>query len=308
MFKHIVVFNPRPNAGSAKWMSSTTPLNFVPQSQPHTDAEIRELRSFVRNSDRMLVLTGAGASTESGIPDYRSEGVGLYARSSTRPVQFQQFMTDAEVRRRYWARNFAGWPRFSSVGPNATHRALARIPNTSCLVTQNVDRLHHKAGSSRVVELHGTAFRVVCMSCKASVCRHRLQRDILRDNPELSATSAEVRPDGDVELPMKMLEQFKAPLCASCGGILKPDIVFFGDNVPRTLVDDVYREVRRSDALLVIGSSLQVFSGYRFILEAKERNIPIAIVNIGPTRADHLATIKICRRSGAILEKLVSLL
>lgn len=140
------------------------------------------------------------------------------------------------------------------------------------------------------------------------MCRHQLQQEIIKHNPGLVAATIEVRPDGDVDLPAEMEKRFKVPQCASCGGILKPDIVFFGDNVPRSRVDEVYREVRNSDALLVVGSSLQVYSGYRFILEAKECKIPIAILNIGPTRADHLATLVVRRRSGAVLEKLVSLL
>lgn len=149
-------------------------------------------------------MTGAGVSTESGIPDYRSEGVGLYARSPDRPIQYQKFVADTEARRRYWARNFVGWPRFSSTYPNATHTALRDLfrhkGKTGYIVTQNVDRLHHKAGSERVIELHGTAFEVICLSCGQTGCRHQLQLEIQAENPHLVPMDVEVRPDGDVHL------------------------------------------------------------------------------------------------------------
>ena len=184
---------------------STNILSFVPKHSPVQDHEVLKIKHFITSSRKLLVLTGAGISTESGIPDYRSEGVGLYARSTNRPVQYQDFVRKDAVRRRYWARNFVGWPRFSSFFPNAVHTALCdlelKYKLVSCIVTQNVDRLHTKAGSKNVIELHGSAFNVVCLGCDSTINRHDFQA-ILEDlNPNMKGKADMIRPDGDVEIP-----------------------------------------------------------------------------------------------------------
>ncbi|XP_046556816.1 NAD-dependent protein lipoamidase sirtuin-4, mitochondrial-like [Haliotis rubra] len=281
--------------------------NFVPSSQPASEQEIDSLQQFIDRSERLLVLTGAGISTESGIPDYRSEGVGLYATSSNRPVQYIDFLKDAKIRQRYWARNFVGWPRFSCFLPNESHLTLSsweRKRKVSWLVTQNVDALHYKAGSMQLTELHGSAHRVECLSCQKVFPRHEMQEMIIDRNPKWHAESFEMAPDGDVSLSAEQVQGFQVPACDSCGGVLKPEIIFFGDNVARNIVDFVFRKVSESDAVLVIGSSLEVYSGYRFVNKAHSLRKPVAIVNIGRTRADNLAQLKISAKSGDILPKI----
>lgn len=250
---------------------------------------------------RVLALTGAGCSTESGIPDYRGEG--RRARPAT-PVQYQAFTKDPAVRRRYWARSLAGWARFSRAVPNAAHLALAELERAgrwAGLITQNVDRLHHAAGSSDVIELHGALERVRCLGCGALEARAALQARLLAANPGWEPAPGAAMPDGDAELEAEI----SVVDCVDCGGVLKPDVVFFGENVPRATVEQAYAKVSSAEALLVVGSSLTVFSGYRFVRRAAERGIPIAIVNLGPTRADHLATQKLEARAGQTLPRLV---
>lgn len=240
-----------------------------------------------------LILTGAGISTDSGIPDYRGPEGSLKKRT---PVTFSEFMRSDASRRRYWARSALGWPLIASVQPNVSHRVVARLEEqgiASAVVTQNVDGLHGKAGSREVVELHGTLSRVVCLDCGESEGRQELQQRILEVNPGWSRWKAEEAPDGDAELPEEVTRQFEVPGCRRCGGLLKPDVVFFGENVPAVRVDDVFAKVERAEAVLVLGSSLTVYSGYRFVERASRLGIPIAIINLGPTRADPLATIRI---------------
>lgn len=279
--------------------------HFVPPHSPANEDDIDKFKEFIHNSKRLLVITGAGISTESGIPDYRSEGVGLYARSSNRPVQYQDFVKKADIRQRYWARNFVGWPMFSSVLPNKTHKILSdweREDSLHWLVTQNVDALHYKAGSKNLTELHGSAHRVECLDCKQMISRPELQDMIKGDNPMWYSQSVDMAPDGDVQLSQEQINGFNVPSCQKCGGVLKPEIVFFGDNVPRPRVDFVFDKVKESDSLLVLGSSLEVYSGYRFVNAAHEQKKPIAIVSIGPTRADKLADIKINTKCSEILD------
>lgn len=280
-------------------------LSFVPKHNPVQNVDVLRIKHFIISSKKLLVLTGAGISTESGIPDYRSEGVGLYARSSSRPVQFQDFVKKEAVRKRYWARNYVGWPRFSSFLPNAIHSTLCdlelKYKVVSCIVTQNVDRLHTKAGSKNVIELHGSAFNVMCLGCDNTIDRHHFQTILEELNPNMKGTTNMIRPDGDVEIPKEQEEGFVVPSCRHCGGILKPDIIFFGDNVPHTRVQAVKHEVENCDSLLVLGSSLTVFSSYRIILQAAELRKPIAIVNIGQTRGDKYANIKIDGKCGDII-------
>ncbi|KAG6461456.1 NAD-dependent protein deacylase Sirt4 [Manduca sexta] len=280
---------------------------YVPKHKPPDHKDIEILRSFLVKHDKILILTGAGISTESGIPDYRSEEVGLYARSNHKPIQYQEFVKYPKVRQRYWARNFVGWPRFSSVQPNDTHlaiRELEKIGKVTSIVTQNVDRLHHKAGSENVIELHGTGYIVKCLNCPYEIDRHELQDKILKNNPSIQSNFTMIRPDGDVDLSKEQVDNFRVPLCPKCEGPLKPDIIFFGDNVPKQRVELVRSKVSDSDAVFVLGSSLTVYSSYRIILQAREENKEIAILNIGPTRADDIAHIKVSTKCGDILPEL----
>jgi len=286
-------------------------MQFVPRYNTVEESELEKLQDFVDNSTSILILTGAGISTESGIPDYRSEEVGLYARTNHRPIQHQEFMKSKCVRQRYWARNFVGWSTFSGVAPNLSHKILTtweRQGKTSLIVTQNVDRLHHKAGCEATVELHGSAYDVKCMNCNFTINRHDFQNLLIDLNPSFSAKSIEMRPDADVDLPQEMINNFKLPHCNNCQdavrGFFKPDIVFFGDNVPKYRVERVYSELESSDSLLIIGSSLQVYSGYRFVLRAHELKKQIGIVNIGKTRGDKLAHLKLNGKCSEILSKI----
>ncbi|XP_068623316.1 NAD-dependent protein deacylase Sirt4-like [Battus philenor] len=282
-------------------------IAFVPAYKPPDEKDLETIRYFLRRHQNILFLTGAGISTESGIPDYRSEKVGLYARSNHKPVQYQEFVKYPKVRQRYWARNFVGWPRFSSIQPNATHYAiheLEKANKVSAIVTQNVDKLHHKAGSKNIIELHGSGYLVKCLQCSYEVSRSELQHKMNKENPGMESSITMVRPDGDVELSEEQIEKFKVPLCPKCEGPLKPDIVFFGDNVPKQRVEEIRNVVRHSDAIFVLGSSLTVYSSYRIILQAKEENKEIAILNIGPTRADDIADIKVSTKCSEILTDL----
>jgi len=248
---------------------------------------------------RVAVLTGAGCSTESGIPDYRGPGTRERAR---RPIEHRAFVSDPHARARYWARSAIGWPRFSAVAPNAAHHALASLERAGLLtglITQNVDRLHHAAGSERIVELHGALSEVRCLTCGAREDRVALQRRILDLNPDFLARPAELAPDGDAEL--EIAGGFVVPACLACDGILKPDVVFFGDNVPRVRVDEAFAIADAAEVLLVVGSSLTVFSGYRFVLRAAERGQRIAIVNLGETRGDPHAHVRVDARAGEVL-------
>ncbi|XP_029007730.1 NAD-dependent protein lipoamidase sirtuin-4, mitochondrial [Betta splendens] len=284
--------------------SGSTSVNFVPTCSTTDARSLELLQDFVFKARHLLVITGAGLSTESGIPDYRSEGVGLYARTDRRPMQHAEFVRSAKSRQRYWARNFVAWPQFSSHQPNSAHKALQQWEERGklhWLVTQNVDALHSKAGQSRLTELHGCSNRVLCLDCGVISARKQLQRRFEAFNPHWRAQAGAVAPDGDVFLEDEQVLHFRVPPCEACGGILKPDVTFFGDTVKRATVQFVHDRLAESDAVLVVGSSLQVYSGYRFLLAASDRKIPVAILNIGPTRADHLATVKVSGRCGEVL-------
>jgi NAD-dependent SIR2 family protein deacetylase len=276
-----------------------------------TDAEtIQPLVDLLRGRT-VAVLAGAGCSTESGIPDYRGPEGSLRAR---KPVQYQEFVRSEAARVRYWARSTVGWPRFSAARPNAGHHALAQLEDAGIvrgIITQNVDGLHHAAGSRRVVELHGSLASVRCLACGAAVARDAFQQRLLATNAawaERLAGEVEQAPDGDAELPAWAMESFHVPACGGCGGTMKPDVVFFGENVPREWVDDAWRLYGEADVLLVAGSSLTVYSGRRFIYRAREDGIPIAVLNLGPTRADDVATVKVDGRLGTLLPQLATAL
>lgn len=282
---------------------------FVPKHKPPDHNDYEQLRQFLTKHNNILILTGAGISTESGIPDYRSEGVGLYARTNHKPIQYQEFLKYPKARQRYWARNFVGWPRFSGVQPNSTHTAitdLQKAGKVTSIVTQNVDRLHHKAGADNIIELHGTAYLVRCINCSYQINRSDLQEIMKENNPNMLDNFSMIRPDGDVELSQEQMNSFRVPLCPECEGPLKPDIVFFGDNVPKSRVKQIRDEVTRCEALFILGSSLTVFSSYRIILQAKDEGKYISILNIGPTRADDIVSLKISTKCGDILPEVCS--
>ncbi|WP_208381946.1 NAD-dependent protein deacetylase [Luteibacter sp. SG786] len=261
---------------------------------PAIDARSADrLHDFVDAHARLFVVTGAGISTDSGIPDYR-DGQGEWKRSP--PMTLQMFMSGPQARARYWARGMIGWRHFASVQPNVAHRALAALEHAGrieLLLTQNVDGLHEAAGSHNVVDLHGRLDRVRCMQCGDISTRDAMQRRLQEANPTWMALQATIAPDGDADLDGVDFSSFEIPPCTVCGGILKPDVVFFGENVPRARVDTAWAHLARADAMLVVGSSLMVYSGYRFVLEASRRGLPIASVNLGVTRADALLTLKV---------------
>jgi len=250
---------------------------------------------------RIAILTGAGCSTESGIPDYRGPAARARVRS---PIQHRDFVQSEATRRRYWARSAIGWPRMASARPNAAHVAIAELESSgrlTGLITQNVDRLHHEAGSRNVVELHGALSEVRCLECGALETRDGLQRRIDELNPHFRARDVKTAPDGDAELDAGLVDAFRVPACVACGGVLKPDVVFFGGSVPRERVLAAFAMLDAADVLLVVGSSLAVFSGYRFALRAAEMRLPIAIVNRGETRADAQAAVRVHGDAGEVL-------
>ena len=243
---------------------------------------------------RIAVLTGAGISTDSGIPDYRGPD-----SPPSNPMTIQQFIGDPRSRQRYWARNHVGWQHMAAAMPNAGHRALAALERAAAVtgvITQNVDLLHARAGSRTVVNLHGSYARVICLGCRASMSRAALHEQLMVLNPGFAERNRvvdglAVAPDADAVV--ENTASFRYLDCPSCGGILKPDIVYFGDSVPKDRVAQAYSLIDASGALLVAGSSLTVFSGYRFVRYAVSTGVPVAIVNRGPTRGDQLASVKV---------------
>lgn len=266
------------------------------------------LAGFLAKHSRVLVLTGAGLSTASGIPGYRDkDGV----RRGRTPIQGPEFRRSDAVRRRYWARSMVGWPIMSRAEPNAGHRAIAQLEangHVASVITQNVDGLHQRAGSKRLIELHGNLHHVICLDCHARYSRASLQPQLERANPALASALAQPLPDGDAAVEPDALEDFHAPQCVACGGVLKPDVVFFGDNVPAERTTHALAEMEAADALLVVGSSLMVFSGYRFCRMAAAAGKPIAAINAGMTRADDLLSLKLELPAQEVLPRLVDLL
>jgi NAD-dependent SIR2 family protein deacetylase len=253
----------------------------------------------------VLALTGAGISTESGIPDYR----GPDGQRRVTPMQYSEFTGSSQARQRYWARSFVGWQRFSSARPNAGHdgvAALERSGHVEAVITQNVDGLHQAAGAANVTELHGSLARVVCLTCGERSSRWDLDERMRETNPAFTVTSDEIRPDGDIALNDLDVTSFRVPMCLVCGrDTLKPDVVFFGESVPKPLVEHCFRLTEQARALLVLGSSLRVMSGYRFVRRAAALGIPVAIITRGATRGDGEATLQLDAPLGVTLSELL---
>ncbi len=265
------------------------------------DGTLEALHRFIHRHRRIAVLTGAGASTDSGIPDYR-DLEGGWKRPP--PMTYQVFTESEAGRRRYWARSMAGWPLMAAARPNDVHVALAALETrgwTSVLITQNVDGLHQRAGSREVIDLHGRLDRVACLACGTRSERTALQRRLEAANPGWTALVADMAPDGDADLEAMDFRSFRIPACEVCGGVLKPDVVFYGEAVPRPRVQSAMAAVAASDALLVVGSSLMVFSSFRFARQARELGLPVAAVNLGRTRADDFLQLKVARPAAEAL-------
>jgi NAD-dependent SIR2 family protein deacetylase len=251
------------------------------------------LQDFVDRHQRLFVLTGAGCSTNSGIPDYR-DAAGNWKRQQ--PVTYQAFMGEEATRRRYWARSLIGWRSFGRAKPNSAHLALARLEasgRSELVLTQNVDRLHQAAGNEKVIDLHGRLDLVRCMGCGRKSPRDELQDELTRLNAGWLGLDATDAPDGDADLEAHDFSSFNIPACPHCEGVLKPDVVFFGESVPREFVDTAAGHLREADGMLIVGSSLMVYSGFRFVQMAARWGIPIAAVNLGRTRADEMLAFKV---------------
>ena len=275
----------------------------VPDPPSASDLEVLvRIRDLLAGS-RFALLTGAGLSTDSGIPDYR--GPDSPPRS---PMTYQEFVREAGNRQRYWARNHIGWSHLRHADPNQGHYSAAELERRGYLtglITQNVDRLHQDAGSSNVVDLHGRYDQVVCLDCHAGFTRAFVQQQLQDANPAMAGVAARPLPDGDAQLEPEALAEFHIPWCVHCGGMLKPDVVFFGDGVPAARTADALASMEAADALLVIGSSLVVYSGYRFCRMAAAAGKPIAALNLGKTRADALLSLKVAQSAEQVLPALL---
>ena len=273
------------------------------EAAPH-EGQFEALAGLLSGGD-VVVLSGAGLSTESGIPDYR----GPDGKRRVTPMTYGEFVASADNRRRYWARSFVGWRRFAAAGPNDGHHAVAALQRLGLLravITQNVDGLHQAGGARDVLELHGNLDRVVCLNCGESARREDLDARLREANPGFDVVAGDIRPDGDVVLPEEAVAGFHPPRCLVCASdLVKPDVVFFGESVPKPLVERCFEEVERSRGLLVLGSSLQVMSGYRFVRRAASLSLPVAIVTRGATRGDEQATIRLDAPLGVTLSRVV---
>ncbi|EXJ03656.1 NAD-dependent protein deacetylase [Burkholderia pseudomallei] len=296
------VVSPQPQPQPQPPSSSSSP-DAAPFADPRA---LDVLHAFVERHPRLFVLTGAGISTDSGIPGYRDRN-GAWMRSQ--PIQYREFLDSDHARRRYWARSMLGWPVVGRAQPNASHHALARLgaaARIGRLVTQNVDGLHQRAGSVDVIELHGGIGGVTCLDCGAHHARASIQHVLEAENPELLGARAQPAADGDAHLEWSALDHFRVPACPACGGLLKPAVVFFGENVPRERVAAAARALDDADAMLVVGSSLMVYSGYRFCVWANDQRKPIVAINLGHTRADPLLTLKVEASCGQALAALIA--
>ncbi|MFO8065153.1 MAG: NAD-dependent protein deacetylase [Spirochaetia bacterium] len=278
-----------------------------PGMGPDAAGEVEQLADVLRGR-RVTVLSGAGLSTDSGIPDYRGPSGSLRTR---KPVGYREFVTSEEARRRYWARSTIGWPRMKEVDPNASHHAIAALQAAGVvedIITQNVDGLQQAAGAHNVIELHGSLAEVICLECGRTESRDELQRRLLEKNPRWLTLTAEIAPDGDAELPHDLTQTFHVPGCRHCGGVLKPNLVFFGENVPKPRVEQAANAVDDGELLWVVGSSLTVWSGFRFVKRAGASGTPVVITNMGETRGDPYATLCLDAPLGALLPRVAEAL
>ena len=276
----------------------------IAPTTPSNRVAYERLVALLRGGN-ITVLSGAGLSTESGIPDYR----GPDGKRRVMPMTYGEFVASPANRQRYWARSFVGWRRFASAGPNDGHRAVAdlqRLGLIRAIITQNVDGLHQRAGAHDVLELHGNLDRVRCLNCGETTLRTELDGRLREANPHFEAVVGEVRPDGDVVLSDEAVAAFHLPGCPVCrSDLVKPDVVFFGESVPKLVVEQCFSHVEASSGLVVLGSSLQVMSGYRFVRRAAANGIPVAIVTHGPTRGDEHATIRLDEPLGVTLTRIM---
>lgn len=284
-------------------------ISSLPSQHSASDTEAAErLAQFLQHHPGVLLLTGAGISTASGIPDYRdTDGV----RRGNAPVQGPDFRRQEAVQRRYWARSMVGYPTLSRAAPNPGHLAIAQLAQqgkVGSLVTQNVDGLHQRAGSTGVTELHGSIHAVVCLDCHAHYARRTVQDMLEYDNPQMVGATATPAPDGDALLEPGQLASFQLPRCLHCGGTLKPDVVFFGDGVPAACAAEAAQKMTDASALLVIGSSVMVYSSFRLCRMAAEHGKPVAAINLGKTRADELLAFKIEAPAQTLLPAVAALL
>ena len=269
---------------------------------------MQTLADFITRHSPLLVITGAGCSANSGIPTYR-DATGEWQRSA--PIQHRDFIASEANRRRYWCRSFAGWPAVAAAQPNNAHRRLAQLEAAGLLeglVTQNVDGLHQRAGQRKVVDLHGRLDTVVCLDCGHCSPRHQMQARLAECNPGLIANARHLTPDGDAEVDDDAETWLRVPACTRCDGVLKPHVVFYGGAVEKHVVESVYGMVDQAKSVLVVGSSLMVFSAFRFVRRASQLGMPIAIVNRGVTRADELATLKLDNDCETALDTLGAML
>jgi NAD-dependent deacetylase sirtuin 4 len=285
--------------------------------------DVNVLNDFIKSQKNIVVITGAGCSTESGIPDYRGKNGTYVVNPNYKPITYQHFIAKPDNRQRYWYRSMIGWPLISSKEPSRAHKALfelQKMGKVSHIITQNVDRLHHKVISNdhsshldNITELHGSLYEVVCLQCSQVSDRHEVQNFLISSNPHFDisrevASFKVIRPDGDTETSQLDFTSYVVPQCLACkaaDAVMKPNVVFFGENVPVKKVEKTFDIVEKADALLVVGSTLSVYSSWRFVKKAIERGIPICIVNQGETRADAVATFKIEQNAGDVFEKII---
>lgn len=264
----------------------------------------QHLYNFFQQHSKLLVITGAGCSTDSGIPDYRDRH-GEWKRKQ--PIYYQEFIKSQQARQRYWARSYIGWNAFQSAQPNRAHHAFAELEAHGLiehLITQNVDGLHQKAGSQKVIDLHGQLSNLICLNCGNSEGRRWMQTELANLNPSFQPNTAPIAPDGDVDLEMDT-QHFSIPNCSECDGILKPDVVFYGEQVPKLRIKNAYQALNNADAVLIAGTSLMVYSAYQFVKEAAHQGKSIAAINQGRTRADELIETKVEAPVGTALKTLL---
>lgn len=282
--------------------------NVEPATVKVPDGDVHGLQTFIAEHPNLFVITGAGISHASGIPTYRDE-VGTWKTNT--PIQHGDFLKDAAIRQRYWARSFGGWPNVGNANPNQAHRALAKLESLGyidILVTQNVDRLHQKAGHKRAIDLHGRLDQVICMDCGSLTPRDEVQQWLWQHNPHMDDIRIEQAPDGDANVREDLIRELQVPACQNCDGLLKPNVVFYGGSVGKETVNYLCEKLKTADGVLVVGTSLMVYSSYRFCKLAQQHDIPMACINQGLTRADDLFSLKLSQDCGKALSQVTEML